>query len=66
MCRTIRSRGKIDPIFVDASNKLPSALASLLEDNDLVLTQGAGDVGRVAKNLEQLKLNINQMKVISE
>lgn len=66
LCRTIRSRGKIDPIFVDASNKLPSALASLLEDNDLVLTQGAGDVGRVAKNLEQLKLNINQMKVISE
>lgn len=66
LCRTIRSRGKIDPIFVDSSDKLPSALASLLEDNDLVLTQGAGDVGRVAKNLAELKLNIDQMKVISE
>ena len=66
LCRTIRSRGKIDPIFVDSSNKLPSALANLLEDNDLVLTQGAGDVGRVAKDLADFQLNIGKMKVISE
>ncbi|MGO2496661.1 MAG: UDP-N-acetylmuramate--L-alanine ligase [Vibrio litoralis] len=66
LCRTIRSRGKVDPIFVDSSNKLPSTLASLLEDNDLVLTQGAGDVGRVAKNLADFQLNIDKMKVISE
>ncbi|MGO2342719.1 UDP-N-acetylmuramate--L-alanine ligase [Vibrio litoralis] len=66
LCRTIRSRGKVDPIFVDSSNKLPSTLASLLEDNDLVLTQGAGDVGRVAKSLADFQLNIDKMKVISE
>ncbi|MGV3001769.1 UDP-N-acetylmuramate--L-alanine ligase [Vibrio sp.] len=66
LCRTIRSRGKVDPIFVDSSNKLPSTLASLLEDNDLVLTQGAGDVGRVAKILEDFQLDIDKMKVISE
>ncbi|WP_194089989.1 UDP-N-acetylmuramate--L-alanine ligase [Vibrio hibernica] len=62
LCRTIRSRGKIDPIFVPDMDKLPSVLANLIEDNDLVLTQGAGDVGKVAKKLADLKLNIAQMK----
>ncbi|MFV0574407.1 MAG: UDP-N-acetylmuramate--L-alanine ligase [Vibrio sp.] len=66
LCRTIRSRGKIDPIFVDSFDKLPSTLANLLADNDLVLTQGAGDIGRVARNLADLQLNIEKMKVIPE
>ncbi|MBD1576880.1 MULTISPECIES: UDP-N-acetylmuramate--L-alanine ligase [Vibrio] len=65
LCRTIRSRGKIDPIFVSEVDTLPSVLANLIEDNDLVLTQGAGDVGKVAKKLADLKLNIAKMKVKS-
>ncbi|OEF24977.1 UDP-N-acetylmuramate--L-alanine ligase [Vibrio rumoiensis] len=65
LCRTIRSRGKLDPIFVPDVNKLPSTLANLIEDNDLVLTQGAGDVGKVAKKLADFQLNIVKMKVTS-
>lgn len=65
LCRTIRSRGKIDPIFVPDINKLPSTLANLLENNDLILTQGAGDVGKVAKKLADFELNITKMKVTS-
>ncbi|HBV75163.1 MULTISPECIES: UDP-N-acetylmuramate--L-alanine ligase [Vibrio] len=65
LCRTIRSRGKIDPIFVPDINKLPSTLANLLENNDLILTQGAGDVGKVAKKLADFELNIVKMKVTS-
>lgn len=65
LCRTIRSRGKIDPIFVPDVDKLPSTLANLLEDNDLILTQGAGDVGKVAKKLADFALNIDKMKVTS-
>jgi UDP-N-acetylmuramate--alanine ligase len=61
LCRTIRGRSKIDPIFVPDSNTLPSILANVLQDGDLVLTQGAGDVGKVAKNLAALKLNIDKM-----
>ncbi|MGY5611736.1 UDP-N-acetylmuramate--L-alanine ligase [Vibrio brasiliensis] len=61
LCRTIRSRGKIDPIFVPDSKALPSVLANVLQDGDLVLTQGAGDVGKVAKQLEALELNIDKM-----
>ncbi|MDE1252493.1 UDP-N-acetylmuramate--L-alanine ligase [Vibrio aestuarianus] len=62
LCRTIRSRGKIDPIFVSDSKTLPSVLANVLQDGDLVLTQGAGDVGKVAKQLATLELNINKMQ----
>ncbi|UTV28081.1 UDP-N-acetylmuramate--L-alanine ligase [Photobacterium atrarenae] len=61
LCRTIRQRGKIDPIFVPNGEALPSALASILQEGDLVLTQGAGDVGRVARNLAEMKLNIAAM-----
>ncbi|MGX9416975.1 UDP-N-acetylmuramate--L-alanine ligase [Vibrio sp. RC27] len=61
LCRTIRSRGKIDPIFVSETQGLPSVLANVLQDGDLILTQGAGDVGKVARQLETLKLNISDM-----
>ncbi len=62
LCRTIRSRGKLDPIFVPDGSALPAVLANVLQDGDLVLTQGAGDVGKVAKHLASLKLNIEQMQ----
>jgi UDP-N-acetylmuramate--alanine ligase len=61
LCRTIRSRGKIDPIFVPDKETLPSVLANILQDGDLVLTQGAGDVGKVARQLESMQLNIKTM-----
>ncbi|WP_100752121.1 UDP-N-acetylmuramate--L-alanine ligase [Vibrio salilacus] len=61
LCRTIRSRGKLDPIFVPDSNGLPSVLANVLQDGDLVLTQGAGDIGKVAKQLAAFELNIDKM-----
>ncbi|CAH0541284.1 UDP-N-acetylmuramate--L-alanine ligase [Vibrio marisflavi] len=62
LCRTIRGRGKLDPIFVPDSKTLPSILANVLQDGDLVLTQGAGDVGKVARLLESLELNISKMQ----
>jgi len=62
LCRTIRSRGKLDPIFVPESSQLPAVLANVLQDGDLVLTQGAGDVGKVAKQLESLALDIDKLK----
>ncbi|MCE0494255.1 UDP-N-acetylmuramate--L-alanine ligase [Vibrio salinus] len=64
LCRTIRSRGKIDPIFIPDSKVLPSVLANVLHDGDLVLTQGAGDVGKVARQLAALELNIEKMKTV--
>lgn len=62
LCRTIRSRGKLDPIFVPAIADLPSVLANVIQDGDLVLTQGAGDIGKIAKQLAGFELNIEAMK----
>lgn len=62
LCRTIRRRGKIDPIFVPDNAALPSVLANILQNDDLILTQGAGDVGKIAKQLAALKLDIEQMQ----
>jgi len=62
LCRTIRSRGKIDPVFVADQAALPSVLANLMKSGDLVLTQGAGDIGKVAKKLASLKLDLIDMQ----
>ncbi|MBD1389959.1 UDP-N-acetylmuramate--L-alanine ligase [Neiella sp. HB171785] len=62
LCRTIRQRGKIDPVYVSGPEELPSVLADVLVDGDLVLTQGAGSVGALAKRLADYQLNIETMK----
>ena len=62
LCRTIRGRGKIDPIFVPSCEALPASLANIIQDDDLVLTQGAGDVGKIARQLAEMKLNIAEMQ----
>ena len=53
-CRTIRGRGKID-LFCSRNEWLPAVLANVLQDGDLVLAQGAGDIGKVAKRLVQIR-----------
>lgn len=56
LCRTIRSRGKLDPILVADANNVSAILAKLLQADDLVLVQGAGNVGKIAKKLAEVKL----------
>ncbi|EKN4184214.1 UDP-N-acetylmuramate--L-alanine ligase [Yersinia ruckeri] len=56
LCRTIRNRGQLDPILVSDSDSVPSVLAKVLNDNDLILVQGAGNIGKVARNLAETKL----------
>jgi UDP-N-acetylmuramate--alanine ligase len=53
LCRAIRARGKNDPIFVPDVNDLPNVLSGVLRGNDVLLTLGAGDIGRVAAQLPQ-------------
>ncbi|HGN2285517.1 TPA: UDP-N-acetylmuramate--L-alanine ligase [Proteus mirabilis] len=56
LCRTIRQRGKLDPIWVSDVENISSILASVLTDNDLVLVQGAGNIGKIARRLAETKL----------
>ncbi|MCJ7462190.1 MAG: UDP-N-acetylmuramate--L-alanine ligase [Candidatus Baumannia cicadellinicola] len=59
LCCTIRNTSKLDPIFIHELNKLPVMLAQLLQDNDLVLMQGAGSIGLIASQLAIGKLQTN-------
>lgn len=56
LCRTIRQRGHLDPIFVEDKEELKSVLAAIVKDGDLVVTQGAGDVGGIAKEWSEQKM----------
>ncbi|WP_025901235.1 UDP-N-acetylmuramate--L-alanine ligase [Tatumella sp. UCD-D_suzukii] len=56
LCRSVRSRGKVEPILVSDNEMLADALAPALSGNDLVLAQGAGTVGRIARTLADRKL----------
>ncbi|GAB5498045.1 MAG: UDP-N-acetylmuramate--L-alanine ligase [Pseudohongiellaceae bacterium] len=51
LCRSIRLRGKVDPLYVQKEADVRRILADLLKPGDIVLTQGAGSVGGLAKEL---------------
>ena len=53
LARSIRNRGRVDPVFVLHTRDLPQALAGVLRDGDLLLTLGAGDIGAMAAELPQ-------------
>ena len=51
LARCIRSRGKVEPVFVKTVAELPEALSSMLQDGDLLLGLGAGDIGGLPATL---------------
>ncbi len=54
LCRSIRSRGAVDPIFVPKLDELTDALERVVECGDLVLFLGAGDIGGIAPRLAEI------------
>jgi UDP-N-acetylmuramate--alanine ligase len=52
LCAAIRARGKASPIFIEHIEQLGTDLQSILKDGDLVLTMGAGSIGRIASQLK--------------
>jgi len=51
LARAIRTRGRVDPVVVNAAGELAGVLPDLLQDGDLVLLMGAGDIGAAAQAL---------------
>jgi len=52
ICRAVRSRGVIEPVFVERADDLADSLRGILHDGDVVLTMGAGNIGAVAHELK--------------
>ncbi len=65
IARAIRSRGAVEPVFVETLDELQPVLADILKDGDLVLTMGAGDIGAYATKLPQLLGSKPNLKVHS-
>jgi len=51
LCRAIRQRGKVDPVFVPNIDSLGLTLEGILKKGDVVLTLGAGSIGKAAVDL---------------
>lgn len=56
LSRSIRNRGQIDPIFVEGIEAVPEVVRDVVKPGDIVITQGAGNIGTLAKELAKRKL----------
>ena len=45
LCRAIRARGRVDPVFAENVSDLDALALDLVRPGDVVLTLGAGDIG---------------------
>ena len=57
LCRSIRLRGKVDPVYVRKVEEVHEVLKGQVRAGDIVLTQGAGSVGALAKEIAQKGLS---------
>lgn len=61
LCRSLRQRG-VEPIHISDHAELAKVLANTMQDGDLVLTQGAGNIGKIVKQLAATKLSVAQLQ----
>ncbi|WP_235042433.1 UDP-N-acetylmuramate--L-alanine ligase [Vreelandella profundi] len=60
---SIRQRGEVDPLFVEHKHELPMLLTNVLRPGDILITQGAGDVGGISLRLAQAQLVMNEVEL---
>ena len=51
ICRAVRTRGRVEPVFVAKVETLHETLSGLLRDGDVVVTMGAGHIGAISHEL---------------
>jgi UDP-N-acetylmuramate--alanine ligase len=65
IARAVRSRGGVEPVFVESLDGLAPVIEGLVKDGDLLLTMGAGDIGAYAARLPELLVRKPNLKVQS-
>jgi UDP-N-acetylmuramate--alanine ligase len=63
IARAVRSRGAVEPVFVESLDNLAPVLEGLLKEGDLLLTMGAGDIGAFAASLPERLSRHPKLKV---
>ncbi len=53
LAAAVRMRGKVNPIFVSDTEDVVDTLKAVVQDGDMLLTLGAGSVGRIAASLSE-------------
>lgn len=66
LCRSIRQRGEIEPVFVKDAAEVAPLLENILQDGDLLITQGAGDIGALAACLGASHLKVSSQSKVGE
>jgi UDP-N-acetylmuramate--alanine ligase len=51
LARAVRVNGKVEPLFVETSSEMRTAVLSRVRDGDVVITMGAGSIGHLAPEL---------------
>ncbi|MCK3657650.1 UDP-N-acetylmuramate--L-alanine ligase [Pasteurellaceae bacterium Pebbles2] len=54
LARSIRNLGKVDPIFVSDHSQLAEIMDQIVQNGDLILAQGAGNVSKLSRELVEL------------
>ncbi|MGO3128141.1 MAG: UDP-N-acetylmuramate--L-alanine ligase [Luteimonas sp.] len=60
LARAIRARGRIDPVVVNGADELAGVLPDILQDGDLLLMMGAGDIGAAVQQLAQSGFQVTE------
>jgi UDP-N-acetylmuramate--alanine ligase len=56
LMRSVRLAAKVEPIFVESTDTLPSAILAIAHDQDVVIVMGAGSIGQVAAKTRTLAM----------
>ncbi len=54
ICRAVRSRAQVEPVFVENVETLATALQGIIRGGDVVITMGAGNINTVSHGLPTL------------
>jgi UDP-N-acetylmuramate--alanine ligase len=54
ICRAVRSRGQVEPVFVENVERLGASLKGMIRAGDVVVTMGAGNINTVSHGLPAL------------
>jgi UDP-N-acetylmuramate--alanine ligase len=56
LMRSVRLAAKVEPVFVESTDALPSAILAIAQDQDVVIVMGAGSIGQVAAKTRTLAM----------
>jgi UDP-N-acetylmuramate--alanine ligase len=54
--RSVRLAAKVEPVFVESTDALPSSILAITQDQDVVIVMGAGSIGQVAAKTRTLAM----------